>query len=594
MRTRLNLLIGERRGTVVAYSVTSILSGFTEAATLAIIAEIAATMVKGSSSLQSHVGPFHIHATIDALILAAFLLTLIRLVLQVPLSILPARITADVQAGLRTALFDAFSRASWQVQSQDQEGRLQETMTGQVLQATAAAQQMTQLIFAVFTFLVFMASALLLNALAAIIVGSTSVLLFGLLRPLRGRLRRYSRALSKAQVEYAGAIAEAIRVSQETQVFGVQDAQRRRVGRYVGASRGWLMRATILNRLIANTYITLIYFLVVAGLAGVYYIAGSAHAGALGGVVLILVRAGTTSQLAQGAYQGLISSLPFVERTQEVQKRYAQSAVPDGERALAGVQSIAFDGVHFSYKRGRPVLSDISFEVAGSEVIGVIGPSGAGKSTLVQLLLGLRLPDQGEYLVNGVNAAEFRRADWQRLVSFVPQEPRLVHASVAANIRFFRAIDAEAVERAARLARIHDDIIGWPDGYETVVGPRADAVSGGQQQRICLARALAARPDVLVLDEPTSALDPQSEARISESLEALKSELTLFIIAHRMTTLEMCDRVMVIVDGRLVAFDTKALLQKDNPYYRQASKLATGHADGHEMPSARMTSTAGS
>ena len=155
-----------------------------------------------------------------------------------------------------------------------------------------------------------------------------------------------------------------------------------------------------------------------------------------------------------------------------------------------------------------------------------------------------------------------------------------MHASVADNIRFFRELSDEQVERAARLARIHDDIMSWAGGYEAIVGPRADAVSGGQQQRICLARALAAEPDVLILDEPTSALDPQSEALISASLNAIRTELTLFIVAHRMSTLEMCDRVMVIVDGRLAGFDTKLVLQRDNPYYRRASQLATaGHAN---------------
>ena len=116
--------------------------------------------------------------------------------------------------------------------------------------------------------------------------------------------------------------------------------------------------------------------------------------------------------------------------------------------------------------------------------------------------------------------------------------------------------------------------MSWRDGYDTIVGPRADAVSGGQQQRICVARALAGSPEVLVLDEPTSALDPQSERAISASLRSLRHDLTLFIVAHRMSTLDMCDRVMVIVDGRLVAFDTKALLESENSYYRVASTLA--------------------
>jgi ABC-type multidrug transport system fused ATPase/permease subunit len=574
----LSLLIGDRRGSVVGLSLLSIVSGFTEAGTLALIAEVAATLVTGAKTLHANIGPLHVHTGLGTLIGIAFALTIFRIIIQVPLSILPARITADVQAGLRTRLFDAFSRASWAVQSQDREGQLQDTVTSQVMQATLGAQQANLLIISVFTFLVLMISALVLNPVAALVVGSTSVLLFGLLRPLRGRQARYSRSLSAAQVEYAGGIAEAIRVAQETHVFGVGEAQRQRIGRFVRVSRHYFFRSTVLGRLVSNMYQSLIYLLLVGGIAGLYYLVGPGHAGQLGGVVLLLSRAGTAGQLVQGAYQGLVTSIPFIERTQEVERRYAESSLPDGEQALASVRSVAFESVCFSYKQGRPVLFDISFEVAGGEVIGIIGPSGAGKSTLVQLLLRLRSPDQGRYLVNGVPAGEFRRAEWHRQVSYVAQEPRLLHASVADNIRFFREIDEGAVERAARLARIHDDIVSWSKGYETIVGPRADAVSGGQQQRICLARALAARPEVLVLDEPTSALDPQSEALIGESLRALKDELTLFIVAHRMSTLDMCDRVMVIVDGRLVAFETKALLQRDNQYYRHASRLAAGPA----------------
>jgi len=176
--------------------------------------------------------------------------------------------------------------------------------------------------------------------------------------------------------------------------------------------------------------------------------------------------------------------------------------------------------------------------------------------------------------VNGTPAERFSREDWRRAVAYLPQEPRLLHASVAENIRFFRPLGDEAIERAARLAGIHKDIVGWSAGYETIIGPRADAISGGQQQRICLARALAANPEVLVLDEPTSALDPHTERAIQESLGALKHELTMFIVAHRMSTLDVCDRVMVIVDGRLEAFDTASALHVNSSYFRAASGLA--------------------
>ena len=237
----------------------------------------------------------------------------------------------------------------------------------------------------------------------------------------------------------------------------------------------------------------------------------------------------------------------------------------------------------FAYQPGRPVLSDVSFETYGSEAVGVVGPSGAGKSTLVQLLLTLRAPSNGQYLINGTPVEKFLQDDWHARVAYVPQEPRLVHASVAENIRYFRDLDDDTVERAALLARIHEDIESWPNGYETIVGPRADAVSGGQQQRICLARALVAQPEILILDEPTSSLDPRSEALIQESLTALKHTVTLFIIAHRMSTLDICDRVMVILDGRLDAFDTIAQLERTNLYYRSASTVTVGVAGGGSL-----------
>jgi ATP-binding cassette subfamily B protein len=578
MRSRVNMLIGHRRGSVVGLAITSVLSGFTEAGVLAVIAQVAATIVKGTKHLHLHFGPVHIHS-IDTLIAIAFALSIARLALQFPLSILPAKITADVQASLRTRLFDAFTRASWAVQSADREGQLQEVMTSQVMQATGGALQATGLITSVATFSVLMVAAFALNAPAAAGVLVAALAMFGILRPLRAIGVRRSRSLSEAQVGYAAGIAEASRVAEETQVFGVGDAQRERIGGFIATARALYYRAQMIGKLIPNLYQSLIYLVLVLGLAALE-VAGRGHAASLGAVILLLVRAGSYGQQVQSAYQGLSQSMPFIERTQDAAERYLESRPVQGVEPLARIETMAFQDVTFAYAPGRPVLSDISFKVTHSEAIGIIGPSGAGKSTLVQILLQLRSPETGLYLVNGEPVERFSREDWHRLVAYVPQEPRLLHATVAENIRYFRDLDDEAVERAGRLARIHDDIIGWAHGYETIVGPRADAVSGGQQQRICLARALAARPEVLVLDEPTSALDPLSETLIQESLTGLKSELMLFIIAHRMSTLDMCDRVMVILDGRLVAFDTKALLQEHNPYYRSASMIATGTPEG--------------
>jgi ABC-type multidrug transport system fused ATPase/permease subunit len=575
MLRRLNVLLGERRRTVVALALSSLVSGFAEAGTLALIAEVGASFVGGKTTTHIHAGGINVSVGITTLLGIALALALIRLAMQVPISILPARIASEVQASLRMKLFHAYTGASWEVQSLDREGQLQDTMTSQTMQATGGAVGATGLISNALNFFALLVTAFVLNPYAAAGILVAGVLIFVLVRPLKKLGVRRARALSRAQVQYASGINEAIRLAEETHVFGVGGAQRRRIDALVTHAKELFFSTQLLAKLVPNIFQSLILIMLVLAL-WIIHVIGIAHPEALGAIILLLVRSARSGQQGLATFQSLSQTLPFIERTQDAERRYAESAPPAGEVPLQTVQTLAFQHVSYAYRPDQPVLSDVSFEVARGEVVGIIGPTGAGKSTLIQILLQLRRPKQGSYLVNGVPAERFVQEDWHGRVVYVPQEPRLLHASVADNIRFDRDLDLSAVERAARLAHIHEEILGWRKGYETVVGPRADAVSGGQQQRLCLARALAAAPEVLVLDEPTSALDPKSEARIQESLTALKHELTLFIIAHRMSTLDICDRVMVIMGGRMVAFDTIEALREHNAYYRSASAIATG------------------
>lgn len=577
---RLTSLFGARRTLVVALVISSMLAGLGEAAILATVAQAAAALVDGVRSVHIDVGPAHLTETVGVLLAIAFGLAVVRLALQVPLSIIPSRISADVQARMQRQLFGAFTRASWTEQSRDREGHLQELVMNQVLQAAWAAMAATAILTSGLTLLVLVVSALLLNVVAAVAVLGAATCLFGVLRPLNQLITKRSRELGQAQMDTASGVGQASRLAEETHVFGVADAQRRRMDEFVSTVQSLFYRTQVLARLTPGIYQSAIYLLVVAGLV-VLDASHSGHVASLGAVVLLLIRAGAYGQQVQSSYQAFRQAMPFVERVQEVERRYAASVPITGDRRLREVRSLAFEHVSFAYTPGHPVLSDISFDVIGGEAIGVVGPSGAGKSTLVQLLLQLRAADYGRYVVNGVSAEQYARDDWHARISYVPQDPRLLHASVADNIRYFRDVSDAGVERAARLARIHDDIITWADGYETIIGPRADAVSGGQQQRICIARALATEPEVLVLDEPTSALDPQSESLLQDSLLALKEQITLFVVAHRMSTVSMCNRVMVIVDGKLEAFDTAAHVKQRSSYYRNALAIAAGTAGPH-------------
>lgn len=556
-------LLGSRRGAVVALVAGSILSGLTESAILAALAEAAAALVNGTSHAILGIGPAHLMLSVGALLGATIVLALVRLALQWVVSYFPARIAANLQAELSNEVFTAFTQASWEVQSRDREGHLQELATNQVAQATLGALQAATLVVATLTFAVLVLSALVLNVLAAIVVLITAIALFAVLRPLSSLGSRQGHAVSRASLEYANGVTEAVRLAEETHVFGVASAQNARVAALVDQVRHPYFHTQFLYRFVSGFYQSLVFLLVGAALLALY-LTGAGDVAALGAVVLLLVRAGTYGQQAQASYQGLLQTIPYLDRIEDARKRYLTSRHRRGGRALSGLERLTFEDVSFSYEPGRPVLSGITFEVEHGETVGVVGPSGAGKSTLVQLLLGLRSPDSGAYLVNGLPAHQIRTADWHQTIAYLPQEPRLLHASVAANIALFRDVSHTAIERAARLAGIHGEISGWPEGYDTIIGPRADAISGGQQQRVCLARALAAEPDLLVLDEPTSALDSGNERLIQETLDGLMGAVTLIIVAHRVSTLASAQRIIALGGGTIEAFASPEALTIDD------------------------------
>lgn len=570
---RVRALVGHRIGDVLSLAVASVLAGLSESGILAVLAQTATALVDRTSRVHLVLGPLHITERVGALLVIGLVLTLVRLSLQLVIAAVPARIVADMQARLRQEVFAAFTRAAWTEQSRDREGHFQELMTNQVTQALQTTVNAATIVVALVAFLVLVGAAVVLNPVASLIVLVASWGLFAILRPLSGLASRYGRDLSLQSLDYAAGINETVRVAEEAHVFGARAPQRERNDALIAPlSRSFFM-GTFLARLGPGLYQGLIYLLVVAALA-VLYLSGSAHVASLTAVILLLVRAGMYGQQAQAGYTMLRQALPYLDRVEDAQRRYLASIPAPGTRRLDEVRSLAFRGASYAYEPSRAALSDVELEIAAGDTIGVVGPSGAGKSTLVQLLLRLRAPDVGEYLINGIPASEFSQHDWHRQFAYVPQDPRLLHASVADNIRFFRDFDDAAVERAARLAGIHDDVMAWTAGYETTIGPRADAISGGQQQRICLARALVGEPAVLVLDEPTSALDPNSEALIQASLAALRHEFTLFVVAHRMSTLDICERVIVVVDGRVEACETPEVLVTKSAYYRSVTTIA--------------------
>jgi ATP-binding cassette subfamily B protein len=217
--------------------------------------------------------------------------------------------------------------------------------------------------------------------------------------------------------------------------------------------------------------------------------------------------------------------------------------------------SITLEKVSFRYTASTPwVLRDISLIIPKGSRVGIVGSTGCGKSTLLDLVMGLLHPTEGEVAIDGAAVTETNQRSWQKRIAHVPQDIFLADATIAENIAFgipLRLIDFERVRRAAEIACIAETIETWQNKYGTRVGERGVQISGGQRQRIGIARAIYKQADVLFFDEATSALDIKTEKAVSESLLFLDCELTIFIIAHRISSLVACDVIIELESGRI-------------------------------------------
>jgi ABC-type multidrug transport system fused ATPase/permease subunit len=249
------------------------------------------------------------------------------------------------------------------------------------------------------------------------------------------------------------------------------------------------------------------------------------------------------------------------------------------DKPLALHYRIALEGVSYRYpNKEHPALQSISLEVPRKSIVGLVGATGSGKSTLVDIILGLLTPQTGVIKVDGIPIEENNRRAWRNSIGYVPQQIYLTDDTIMANIGFgldTKDINQCAVERAAKIACIDDFVKNdLPDGYETRVGDRGIRLSGGQRQRIGIARALYFNPSILILDEATSALDNLTEQDVMRALHDLNEDITIIMIAHRLTTVKNCDLIFFLENGELKSQGSYETLSKINEKFRAMTQIS--------------------
>ena len=563
-------MLAAHRTAVASLSLSSFVGGMLEALFLVFVTRAAFAITDGENEVGLVLGRT---ASVGSAIWIALLLVVFRVAFAIAATWQSARLSATVTAGLRTELSDAFLSANWASQHGERSGRLQELLTTFSNQGSQLVASVMQGITNGFSLVALLLSAVLIDPLASMAVIVVVIALSSVLRPLR-EVRTQAGVTATTGMDFATSLSEISQLGMEMHVFNVQSQTQRRVAELIEANARATQRMTFLRGVVPAVYTGLAYLALVGALAVVATLDG-ANITSIGAVMLVMLRSLSYGQSLQSASATISASRPFLDSLQAELERYEAAAMEDRGAPVDAVGTLALEDVSFEYTTDTPVLHSIDLTIGEHEIVGIVGPSGSGKSTLVQLLLALRDPTSGKVLAGGRDIRDFSRSEWARKVTFVPQQAHLIVGTIADNIRLFReGVNQEMIEEASRLANLHDDVEGFAEGYERQVGEQGSHLSGGQQQRLIIARALVENPDVLILDEPTSALDVRSEHLIRQTLDTLRAEMTIIIVAHRLSTLEICDRIMVIQDGELRGFDAPKNLEKSNEFYREALVLS--------------------
>lgn len=316
---------------------------------------------------------------------------------------------------------------------------------------------------------------------------------------------------------------------------------------------------------------------------------------ALGGWMVIEGRLTMGDFYAFFAYLGLIvypmldvpnllvtsrEAFSCVDRVEEIRRFGRPEEAPSphaaeakGIRLEGPVETVTFEGVTFGYGDERPVLRDLTFGLCRGERLAIVGRIGSGKSTLLNLVAGILTPREGRILVNGHSVSELDPGDWRGRIGYIGQDPIVFSETVAENIRFWRGYDQPDLERAARSAQIADEIEAFPEGYGQRLGQRGVNVSGGQKQRLTIARAIVGKPEVLIMDDVTASLDSDSEEQFWADLDEASRRITVLIVTHRLATVRRADRILVLDDGAVAAEGSFSHLRAESELFRRVLQL---------------------
>lgn len=516
----------------------------------------------------------HIPITLTSLLILIASLFILKTLAILLFYYVRVRIVTRYEREMRAALFEQTMRASWPYLMKQRTGYLEKTIMIDAANSTNLLSYLTEIILIVTSLTIYTIVALTISPIITITTLIVGAALFLGLKPLVFKSKKIASQEEQRMKGVAGFINESIAGAKTIKALHAEQPIITKADEFFNKFRSLHVARVFLTDITSQT-MQLVSILFVIVLFLVSYLFNEFNLVSFAVIIYIIQKIFAYVQSGQNKFHNINANLPFLENV----LRYQRSISENLESERTGEpfdfnQTLTFRDVNFEYETNQVVLKGLTASIKRGEIVGIIGPSGAGKTTIVDLLLRLLTPSRGAIEIDGKNISSIGLQAWRNHVGYVSQDIFLINDTIENNIKFFSDISDEQMKKAAAQAHIAKTIEALPEQYKTMVGERGTSLSVGQRQRIVLARVLARNPDILILDEATSALDAESEAAIQKTIEEIRGDVTIIMIAHRISTITNADRLLVIDQGKIKEEGTpKELLANKQSYFYKIHSL---------------------
>lgn len=507
-----------------------------------------------SHAVASVFGFLHIPFTFRFLLGFIVGLFIVRAVAAIVFGYVRGYITADFLNRKSQEMLQKTFAASWPFLLRQKLGHIHNTLVRDVQSTSNLLEVVGQVIQSFTGLLMYLAVAINISPLItlATVVGG-AVLLF-IVRPFMRRMRESGDSMAKTEKEVSQFLSEHILGMKAVKASAAEASAFAHSRRLFEHMRKLYVRMAVVRSLSASLFQPFSIFFVII-LFTITYNTPSFNLIAFAATLYLIQKIFTYLESGNNALASVNALVPYARNIEDFKTMLErhEEAAGKGSAPFVFDRAIEFKNISLAYNEEVTALQEVNFVVDRGETVAFIGPSGAGKTSVVDLFLRLFEPTGGSILVDGKPLADIAGKEWREHVGYVAQDVFLLNGTIGGNIRFYhQGLGHEDIVVAAKQANIYDFVVSLKDGFDTVVGDRGVMLSGGQRQRVVLARALARKPALLILDEATSALDTESERLIQAAIKSLHGQVTVLIVAHRLSTVEAADKIVVLDRGRIL------------------------------------------